>query len=311
MSGFSEQDVMVEAGRLDRVVRALPLVMSAFRQAARGDYTSPEVSSVLENAQHLKKEGTIDRLRALSQERADIVLDEMQGSLDIAERGMDRVRLLLRDRKPVYGDEHIQACQEDIFDHLGYDSSHLDEYAGKLKPEERVRQVGFHLARVSGFAAAVSSYAVKDMQRDLSGAQDRAAIIKVDQDKVSHGIAHVTKHGAMTPEDVEAFYAYAPPLPSDVRQGFGKTSFDLGVSHVCIAESALARLRNTIAYLHLIDNDLKPANIGNPADWDQQRQHMVAEGEGTITQTVDFLERSQKYLKQSSYFVSDPDMEPS
>lgn len=308
MSGVSTQDIRDGVVRLDRVVQSLPALMSAFRQAARGDYVSPEVSAILQDSQPLREEKTIDRLRALSQERADIILEEMQGSLDVAGQGMDRVRLLLRDRKPVYGDEHIQACQEDVFDHLGYDSQKLDKYAGHLKPEERMRQVGFHLARVSGFAASVSSYAVKDMGQDLNDVRERMSVIRADQDKASQGIAHTTEYGAMTPQEVEAFYAYAPPLPTDVRGGFGKTSFDLGVSHICIAECGLARLRNTIAYLHLIDNGLKTENIGDSAGWDQQKQQMIAEGEGTITQTVEFLERSQKYLTQSSYFVSDPDV---
>lgn len=302
---FTVEKIHIEAMALQGIVTSFASLKCAFNQASKSDFSSPEVRAVIDNSVALKAKNTAERLLQLSQERAEAIFDEVKGSLDIASTAMDRVRILLRDRKPIYRDDQIEACREDIFDHLGYDDQSFDKYAGHLSSEQRTGQVGLHLTRAAGFVSAIESFDQENKHERIEALNRKLVRIKDDHIRVSQGVAHVTEHGPISEEKLKELYAYAPPLPADVRKGFGKTSFDLGKHHVSISKAALARLQNIISYMYLIDQELKPQNHGDSQDWDQNKQSFKIEAENTFAQVTGFMDRTQKYLMQSLYFAPD------
>ena len=116
--------------RLALLKAELQTTASAFNQAMQGNYYDSVVQALLQQSVPLKAETVPEKNTKLFQERSDITCSEINGSIHIAETAMNRVRLLLRDRKAVYQDEQVDAAREDIFDHLAEAQGHLDRGNG-------------------------------------------------------------------------------------------------------------------------------------------------------------------------------------
>ena len=312
---FSKDDIELKALELKNVVQSIPNLRKAFIQAANGNFESEEIQNVLNASEPLKAATPPEKLRALSQERADIIYDEIEGSLEVAEASLDRVRLVLKDRTAIYADEHKQAAQEDIFDHLGYTNSALVKLTPQLKSEERQRQADKHIARAQGFLPAAQSHAQEDNSDRIAQVEAGTSRIKNIHNIVSGMVAKFATNNPVSVEEEAQLYAYANLLPKDTRHAFGQTSFDLGVDHIKISQSALKRLRNTIAYIYLIDKELIPGGLDVAGDFNDQRQNLIDEGVNTFCEIMPqeksanrnatFVGFAENYLRQSQYFATD------
>lgn len=302
---FSIDDLRTEAERLQEIAAVLPGLKVAFLQAAQGNYEEGSVKAILHACGALKADTTVERLRRLSQERADGIGEEIEGSLAIAASSMDRVRILLRNRTPIYAEAQMQACKQDIFDHLGYSDPVFDPFTSRLSPEQRRGQVGLHLERAQGFTPSFQSFDQKNQTGRIDAIGQRLKSIRKDHAEVSRSIVPVSLGGPMSDEDVTDLYGPTPPGPEEVRSEFGRVSFDLGRQHIKISDAAFARIKNVICYMHLIDRELKPANIGDPSDWDNARENFRVESENSFGQLAGFIARSKVYLKQATFFAPD------
>ena len=297
---YTYNDIEIKSLQLKAWGNSAPPVFLAFKQAAAGDFSSPEVDFILSNSAPLQEAGAMQRLRLLSQERAEIILGEIEASVSIADRSMDRVRILLRDRTAVYNDGHIQTCRQDVFDHMGYDAPVLDRYASCLSQEQRQGQVGFHLTRARGFMPAARGFDAQRQVDRFDRVLEKCLSIEFDQARASQTLLFETPMSAV---DEAAFYAYAPPLPENVRAGFGQTSFDLGAFNMDAGSGVLSRLQNTVSYLSLIDRELIPQKTGFQHDWTAFKRTMIAEGQNSIDQVGSLFDRSRQYLTQSIYLI--------
>lgn len=297
---YTYDDIESRSLQLKAWVAAFPPMKAVFEQAVAQQYGQSECDAVLTNAPPLQAEDTQSRLKLLSQERAGIIYDEIDASLSIALASLSRSRMLLRDRLPVYQDEHIQACSEDIFDHLGYDAPCLDDAMKHLTAEQRQGQVGFHLARARGFLSAARSFDIGGRVGSPEMVMAKLVSREFDHARTSRILL---LDEPLTGKEETEFFSYAPALPKNIRQGFGQTSFDLGDYNMSAGRRVLARLKNTVSYLSLIDRELIPKGMGDERGWTSFKRIAIEEGQNSLDQAVGFFNRSHRYFNQSIHFV--------
>lgn len=282
---YTQEDIAFKVRLLRETLDELATLSSMLNAAASGNYSSAELKNLITAHPALSLSTTPEKLRKLSQERAETIYTDCEASERAAALSTSRARWLLLFRKAIYPDTEIQKRINDINIHI------------TMSAELCQRSYGF-------LPAAQSFDLVKEEKRSGS-IKEKIESTSAENTRTNQVLLQLVQKGPMQEPVVKEGHSKAPALPDGVdgtSGAFGKLSLDIAEQYLSIIQRSKERLINTIGYLYLIDNHLIPEGLDEKEGWEQDKADKIADTQNGWQVIKNFSERTRFYLEEAALF---------
>ena len=269
---MTDQDtVQAELRQLVTIMDQIPGMAEAFKTRVE---SQPHAAAGFETDAQKKfaQSEAKDRLKNLSRQRADVMLNEMGAAITLSMAASSWVILVILHRAALYDDADISLCIDDINHHKDLAAWWI-ERARELFPAAQSHFIEKQDEQVALLDAGLNE-ALNAQQKMLGQLQN---MISVQGDK-----------GASTPPD------------PDAKKRMFEDFILLGRLNRDLVAIGCARIHNIFGYVDLINESLIPLEMGDSQDWALQKIKLLQEALTTFDAFSVLLDAAKDYFTRTA-----------